>query len=355
MFVGIFLIWKLGLFACPFYLHSGSAPKLAGVMNKQTTKTIEGMRQLAKSRGGECLSAVYQNLSTRLSWRCADGHEWLADPYRVTRGSWCPVCARLQRRDTLHSAQQVAVKRGGLCLSHHYESRLLPMEWQCQFGHRWQATFASIAQGRWCPTCAKLARRDTLENMQAIATERGGRCLSEIYVSCADSLLWECAQGHRWQAVPSSVKYGRWCPHCAKNKLRGNLQAFQAIALTRGGECLSSEYINSVTPLTWRCAQGHTWKAAGVSVKQGTWCRQCYYDSMRSNIKNMRIMAQARGGKCLSEDYVDASTKLQWQCSVGHTWRAIPHSITQGRWCPECSHMAKCRNEQKRRKYLGAG
>ncbi|WP_456236949.1 hypothetical protein [Collimonas silvisoli] len=24
-------------------------------------------------------------------------------------------------------------------------------------------------------------------------------------------------------------------------------------------------------------------------------------------------------------------------CSIGHTWEAIPDSITQGRWCPLCA------------------
>lgn len=321
-------------------------------MTEKHVKTIEGMQQLALARGGVCLSETYHNLATRLSWRCAVGHEWLADPYRIIRGSWCPVCARLQRRDTLETAQQVAAERGGRCLSTHYESRRVPMEWQCHLGHRWLATFGSIKQRSWCPSCFRMRKRDTLEEMQEIAIQRGGRCLSDSYIDSAHALLWECEQGHRWKAVPASVKHRSWCPVCVVKKRCRTLEDVQAAARARGGECLSTEYINGTTPLTWRCAKGHAWEAPAAGVLQGAWCRQCYYDSMRSNIKAMKNMARARGGDCLSKEYVDSATKLQWQCSIGHTWYAIPHSITQGRWCPECSFLAKCRNEQKRRRYL---
>jgi hypothetical protein len=321
-------------------------------MTEPTLKTIEGMPQLARTRGGLCLSDTYHNLSTRLSWRCAQAHEWLADPYRIIRGSWCPVCARLQRRGTLETAQRIAGEREGHCLSTHYESRHVPMEWQCAQGHRWQATLASIKKDSWCPVCAHLGRRDTLEAMRQIALQRGGHCLSLAYVDSASALLWECGQGHRWEAVPASVKHRSWCPVCAKAARCNTLESVQAIARQRGGECLSSRYINGVTPLTWRCAQGHTWEAAPARIGQGAWCRQCYYDSMRSNIKAMQAMAQARGGHCLSQHYVDSQTRLQWICSLGHTWSAIPNSITQGCWCPLCSILARCRNNKKRRKYL---
>ncbi|WP_420865041.1 zinc-ribbon domain-containing protein [Pseudomonas chlororaphis] len=333
-------------------LHSRPSGPQIPSMTVPSLKTIEGMRQLAQSRGGWCLSDAYRNLSTRLSWRCEHGHEWLADPYRITRGSWCPVCARLQRRSTLETAQRIALERGGRCLSIHCESGRMPLEWQCSKEHRWQTTLASIKRGSWCPTCCRIGRRDTLEAMQQIAAKRGGRCLSESYIDSASALHWECGQGHRWEAVPASVKHRSWCPVCSMEARCNTLEQVQAVAKMRGGECLSTRYINGVTPLTWRCAEGHIWDAGPANILQGVWCRQCYHNSMRGDITAMRTLARARGGQCLSTHYVDSQTKLQWMCSIGHTWEAIPNSIKQGRWCPLCSFLAKCRNEDKKRKYL---
>lgn len=51
----------------------------------------------------------------------------------------------------------------------------------------------------------------------------------------------------------------------------------------------------------------------------------------------MQKLAESKGGKCLSEEYVDNHTKLRWQCKEGHIWDALPHSLKQGdTWCPIC-------------------
>ncbi|MET3135138.1 putative phosphodiesterase [Oxalobacteraceae bacterium GrIS 1.11] len=50
----------------------------------------------------------------------------------------------------------------------------------------------------------------TIEEMRAIAEERDGLCLSDTYVNGHTHLLWECAMGHQWHAIPGSVKRGTW-------------------------------------------------------------------------------------------------------------------------------------------------
>ncbi len=58
----------------------------------------------------------------------------------------------------------------------------------------------------------------TIEEMQKIAEERGGKCLSSIYVTSHRKLLWECAEGHQWEAIPKNVKRGSWCPKCTHKR-----------------------------------------------------------------------------------------------------------------------------------------
>lgn len=56
----------------------------------------------------------------------------------------------------------------------------------------------------------------TIEAMQQVARERGGRCLSTEYLGKQVRLSWECHRGHVWDSPPSSVvNKGRWCPNCA--------------------------------------------------------------------------------------------------------------------------------------------
>jgi hypothetical protein len=41
-------------------------------------------------------------------------------------------------------------------------------------------------------------------------------------------------------------------------------------------------------------------------------------------IKDMQGIAEARGGKCLSTEYVNSNTHLEWECSEGHHWETTP-------------------------------
>jgi hypothetical protein len=52
--------------------------------------------------------------------------------------------------------------------------------------------------------------------MQEIATKKGGKCISDEYVNSSTKLRWECGRGHIWDAAPSDIKRGKWCPECKK-------------------------------------------------------------------------------------------------------------------------------------------
>jgi len=121
----------------------------------------------------------------------------------------------------------------------------------------------------------------TIEQMQALAKARGGACLSKTYVNCGTKLRWRCAEGHEWEAVPSSIKYNNhWCPECSR-KLKGarrlTIEQMQALAQEKNGVCLSKTYVNAHTKLRWRCAEGHEWEATPNNVKnKGSWCPECF-------------------------------------------------------------------------------
>jgi hypothetical protein len=193
--------------------------------------------------------------------------------------------------------------------------------------------------------------------MQALAAARGGRCLSEHYTSMPTHMLWECARGHTWQSTPNLVTRGAWCRQCHNEDHGRTLKAMQELAASRGGRCLSARYITSHTKLQWECAQGHTWQAAPSSLTSGgRWCPVCSWNRAglrrRSTIEQMQALAASRGGHCLSERYTSTDTKLQWECARGHTWWARPGGVAGGTWCPQCAILDRTRNPDKRRKYL---
>ena len=56
---------------------------------------LEDMREVAKFRGGECLShsMTEGDLETKLKWKCAFSHEFIASPRLILKGGhWCEEC-----------------------------------------------------------------------------------------------------------------------------------------------------------------------------------------------------------------------------------------------------------------------
>jgi hypothetical protein len=326
--------------ATPETVRKGSwCPECAGVRKL----TIEGMRCMAESRGGKCLSDRYVNGATKLRWLCAAGHEWDAAPSQIRKGHWCPFCARIVRL-SLFEWQRIAASKGGQCLSLDYMNSAKPLRWRCAAGHEWRARASSIRAGTWCPFCAH-NRILMLSEMRQIARKRGGRCLSANYKNGATPLWWECKLGHRWKAPPARVKNGSrrkgsWCPECynLRRKFHGkhNIEEMRALASARGGKCLCTEYAGSKAKLVWECAKGHSWQAVPASVMEGTWCPVCARNQ-RLKLSEFLGLAASRGGECLSGTYVNERTPLRWCCVFGHEWNATPEKVKRGSWCPTCA------------------
>ncbi|RHZ46208.1 hypothetical protein Glove_629g21 [Diversispora epigaea] len=205
--------------------------------------TLDIAKGIACNRGGECLSERYIN-----------GHEWSAKLSRVKNDkTWCPICAvENQRTRTIEDMKKFAIKKGGSCLATEYINMHDPLEWQCKEGHRGrlqQIIFLMVLA-------------------QNIAQERGGKCLSTKYVNSEFPMLWSCVKGHEWTTPFARIKNkGRWCAQCARNIPCGLTEA-KEIAYSRGGMCLSAEYINPI--------KGHKWVANFNSIKHvKTWCSYC--------------------------------------------------------------------------------
>ena len=99
--------------------------------------TIEYMRKLAHSRGGQCLSKQYFGAQPKLRWHCAEGHEWEAQPNCVKNdNTWCPYCSG-KAKHTIEAMKQLARNRGGECLSDHYVNAFTKLRWHCAKGHKW--------------------------------------------------------------------------------------------------------------------------------------------------------------------------------------------------------------------------
>jgi len=100
----------------------------------------------------------------------------------------------------------------------------------------------------------------------------------------------------------------------------------QKLARARGGECLSKEYVNSQTDLRWICEKNHRWRATPTNIKSGQWCPICSRIKRASALlEEMQNIAKANDGECLSNKYVSSQRELRWRCKEGQKvyWERI--------------------------------
>lgn len=274
----------------------------------------------------------------KLHWRCAAGHEWQVAGGGVMNGTWCKVCAGLDRK-TIAEVRELAAQKGGECLSDTYVNSTSKLRWRCRSGHEWDTSYKAVSRGHWCSACCtrKLAK-NTLADANQVAIEKGGRCLSTNYKSNKSNLRWQCAAGHEWEASFKAVagKNDTWCVVCAKHK-KHTLEDVQQTAAQNGGTCLSSSYKSSTEKMRWRCAKGHEWESIYSTIlHRKTWCPRCRTSASRpekqlySNtvsvmpeaINNARVFPGSR----MELDIYIPSTNRGVEFD-GHYWHSRPDAI----------------------------
>ncbi|MEB2492862.1 hypothetical protein SOP93_16985 [Peribacillus frigoritolerans] len=433
--------------------------------------TIDDMRNIASEKGGWCLSEEYKNQLTKLTWKCSNGHVWETLPKHIRKGAWCPICSRKKENRNFHKnvtielLKQKAEEKEGKCLSNKYINQITKLPFKCKEGHIFESTPSSILRGTWCPYCAG-KHKYSIEKMHKIAKNYGGKCLSSNYTNVFTKLKWSCSNGHEFEAIPKHVINGHWCPNCTiyineercryileqlfdakfiktRNILGDNyeldgyneelkiafefqgkqhyehidffysrmnqsveerikvdqikvdrckdlridllvipytvepneqvnfisrelqklghkfkvdpnsisfdnheitqhsLKEIKDFAISKGGKCLSNVYINVDTKLNFICEKGHHFTKTPYNFNKGQWCRTCSYekrgDLYRLNVNEMNLVAEEKGWKCLSIEYINAREKLLWECENGHIFERTLAHVKEGRGCPTCN------------------
>lgn len=252
----------------------------------------------------------------------------------------------------LNQCKKYAESKNIKCLSNVYNSNREKMQWQCKCGYTWLSSWASFRELKsFCPKCdgrnskkciyhnryTNYKTKYTLDDMAKIAKNRGGQCLSSSYINCDTKLFWRCGNcKNEWIATPTSIINNQsWCSICSINKRRSmSIIDLQNLAEKKNGLCLSKEYKRLDEKITWQCKKNHIWEAIPANIRKGQWCPYC--SGNIKTIEDMKIMASHNNGLCLSDKYEGVHVKLLWRCKKNHEWMATPNTIKRNIWCRKC-------------------
>ena len=310
---------------------------------KKKSIILKEVSEIAVSKGGKCLTKEYINCQTKMLFECSKGHRWKADPYKVKSKTWCRKCFIERNATNLRTEisvyQKLAKERGGKYLETDFVRSVDLSRWQCEYGHQFKRTAVQVKIGLWCKQC-KSDRY--LNKFKEIALSKGGKCLSKEYIDSLTELKFKCVNDHVFKAAPVKVKSGKWCNQC---KLDNYLSNIKEIALSKGGKCLSKSYEHSLKKLEFECSKGHRWEASSSSIKTGTWCRKCYFENKLdyNEIKsNLDKKSKKNRIKLLTHEINSLEQKIEIMCKEGHRFMTLPKKLIKEEFfCPECNPTRK--------------
>jgi uncharacterized Zn-finger protein len=102
-------------------------------------------------------------------WICDKGHEWQARVEKRTQGNGCPVCSG---RQAIIGENDLSSKNPALLKEWNYKKNInvdpktiksgshIKVWWICDKGHEWEASVSNRNQGRGCPACYNIKRKN---------------------------------------------------------------------------------------------------------------------------------------------------------------------------------------------------
>lgn len=295
--------------------------------------SIEDMQEIAKKKGGECLSSSISTVNDRITWKCSNGHIWDSVAASVIHaGRWCKYCRYLSERKCRFVFEQLTgcqfpktrMDMGGQRLE--LDGYCEDLKMAFEFNGRQHDVFMP----EWHKTEQKFIESKNRDDKKLGYCEKNNISLTIICENefKNDSELSKLIR--RKTGLEGSIYWSSFYEDCSE------IGELRSLAKARGGKLLSNEYNGVDVKLEWECSCGNIWKTKPEVIKRGSWCPICS-GNVSHTIEGMRKLANQKDGVCLSLKYVNAHTKLKWKCSKGHEWMATPHNVKNvGTWCPKC-------------------
>ncbi|MFM0326936.1 hypothetical protein, partial [Caballeronia glebae] len=179
-----------------------------------------------------------------------------------------------------------------------------------------------------------------LAKLQARVAKSGWRCLSKEWAGVKASYAFECAKGHRFERMGSSLYHPNVkCDVCRADE---NEARFLSVVAEFGGTLLGT-FTKADERYRVRCAKGHEWESTGRNILSGHWCSDCHHEKLArlrmhaDGMERIHAAAAERGGRCLADTYNGVAAYYPMECAQGHRWEAKGLQIMIGQWCRRCT------------------
>ena len=179
-----------------------------------------------------------------------------------------------------------------------------------------------------------MARKKTFEEVEKNFNDEGYELLDKVYVNSQTPLKYKCPNGHI-----NSMRWNDWqqnhrCPNCMGQIV--TLEDVEREVKKRGFKLITKEYINAHTKIEVECPNGHIWKTKFNNFKRSG-CPHCY-GNVKYTLSEVQSIFKKYNYTLLSEEYIDNKQPLKYMCPKGHIGTMCLSNFLSGHRCGVCTN-----------------
>jgi hypothetical protein len=277
----------------------------------------EVVERIVAESGGEIVDIArggkWQGKKTRLTIRCADGHEWPASVDNLVYArSWCPNCPNKGERIVraiFEATFGAKFPKSRPAWLRSPKARSLELD-----GYNEHLQLAFEYQGPHHDQNANVKLHDQLK--RDACSGRGIRLIEVVAVKRpypAENVLGAVRQAFQRYGISDAPILP------TKDLFARERRALQHLARQKGGTLLSTKYLGS-EPHMWSCdnPDHDPWPAEAWRIRRGAWCPACA-GNRPLGIDGLRAWGQEYGLELLNDKYSGTAQSYRWRClAAGH-------------------------------------
>ncbi len=188
-----------------------------------------------------------------------------------------------------------------------------------------------------------MSRKFTYKDVKQYFKDHDCELLEKEYINAHTRMRYRCKCGNsKCKITFSKFKSGQRCMECSGNK-KFTYKEVKQYFKEYDCELLETEYINSQTPMRYKCDCGNSkCKTTFNNFQSGHRCNECAIkrraDKKRFKFEEVKQYFEDHDCKLLEKVYVDSKTLMRYECDCGNDECKIRFSsFRNGTRCMECS------------------
>ena len=337
------------LFMCKkkhfWYVDISKAFKKCPTCMSSKKMSFEMISDIAKERGGKCLAYNSKDGKIRVDLECYIGHTWSADARNIRYNKrWCPECNinigeeitrnifNILFKDTFIKIRPTYLKG--------YEYDGYSDKFKIAFEYDGIQHYKFIKHFH--KTKTEFKRKCEIDVVKNKLSIKNKIILFRIpyfikFEKLKEYILTLCKEKNI--IVPNNIDINYKTFTDVYTPKYKKFDIINEIVKNKNGTLLTDVYINSTDKFNVKCSKGHIFETYADNLKNGKrWCPVCS-KKKKHTIEEMHELAHKNQGICLSTEYINNSTELEWMCSNKHKFYTVPKCVLNGHWCKICNHV----------------